>query len=579
MLRKILDIPPGARRLVVTLSSGSRKRRSELPGWRTSAHAIAWVSLSFLLFCLYATAVQTPANKFATSEAESETPKDTLGRDTPRGAVLGFLAAARRGNSQVAALYLQTPLRGASSETLAEELAAVLDRRLPARLTQLSDKPEGSLSDPLLPNQDLVGTIETDGGNLDIVVERVDRGKGGKVWLFSKKTLDAIPDVFQELSTPAVDKVLPKFLVERRLATIPLFEWLAVFVGVPLLYLLTGLLSWVLGFVIGAIRRRLRKDLNLKNPQVLPRAVRLLLVARAIRWLKTVVGLSLLARQFWSTVALMMAVLACMWLLTLVNSWGERYLAKRRQRRSGSASVLRLIRRVMDGVVLFSGLLFILYHFGINPTAALAGAGVGGIAVALAAQKTLENVVAGVSLIADQAVRVGDTLKLGDMIGTVEDVGLRSTRIRTTDRTMVSVPNGQIANMSVETLSARDNFWFHPVVGLRYETGADQLRIITSRIHKLLDEHPSSDSSSVRVRFIRLGAFSLDIEVVAYFFARDWNHFLEIQEELLLHVMEIVHGEGAEIAFPSQTMYIAGNSSDDHSKLRSAHSAGGKLAS
>lgn len=565
------------RRRILTLQSASQ--RGITPGWRISARAIGSVSLCVLLLCLYASALQGLGGKSAPSESESESPKDTLGRDTPRGAVLGFLAAARRGNSQLAALYLQTPLRGESAETLGEELATVLDRRLPARLTQLSDKPEGSLSDPLLPDEDLVGTIQTDDGKLDIVVERVDRGKGGKVWLFSAKTLDAIPDVYQELGAPAVEKVLPKFLVERRLGTIPLFEWLAVFVGVPLLYLFTGLLSWVLGLVIGTVRRRLRKDPSLKNPQVLPRAVRLLLVAGAIRWLLASVGLSLLARQFWSTVALMMAVLACMWLLMLVNSWGERYAAKRRQERSGSASVLRLIRRVVDGVILFAGLLFILYHFGINPTAALAGAGVGGIAVALAAQKTLENVVAGISLIADQAVGVGDTLKLGEMVGTVEDVGLRSTRIRTADRTMVSVPNGQIANMSVETLSARDNFWFHPVVGLRYETGAEQLRIIISRIHKLLDEHSNSDSPSVRVRFIRLGAFSLDIEIVAYFFARDWNHFLEIQQELLLNIMEIVHDEGAEIAYPSQTMYIAGNGSDEHPKLRSAQSASGKLAS
>ena len=131
---------------------------------------------------------------------------------------------------------------------------------------------------------------------------------------------------------------------------------------------------------------------------------------------------------------------------------------------------MRVLRRVIDVLVLFAGLLFTFYHFGVDPTAALAGLGVGGIAVALAAQKTLENVVGGISLIADQAVRVGDTLKLGDILGTVEDVGLRSIRIRTLDRTIVSVPNGQIATMSIEILSARDKFWFHPLVSLRLDT-------------------------------------------------------------------------------------------------------------
>jgi MscS family membrane protein len=229
---------------------------------------------------------------------------------------------------------------------------------------------------------------------------------------------------------------------------------------------------------------------------------------------------------------------------------------------SGSAAILRLGRRLIDGLILFAGLLFTLYHFGINPTAALTGLGVGGIAVALAAQKTLENVIAGISLIADQAVHIGDALKVGDTVGTVEEVGLRSTRIRTVDRTVVCVPNGQIANMSLETFSARDRFWFHPVVGLRYETTPLQMRSVTTEVHKLLTAHPSLDSSSVRARFIRLGASSLDIEIFAYLFARDWNHFLEIQEDLLLRVMEIIEQAGAEIALPSHTTYLAAHSSD-----------------
>ena len=196
-----------------------------------------------------------------------------------------------------------------------------------------------------------------------------------------------------------------------------------------------------------------------------------------------------------------------------------------------------------------------------NPrSAALAGLGVGGIAVALAAQKTLENVIAGVSLIADQAVHVGDFLKLGEISGTVEDVGLRSTRIRTLDRTVVSVPNGQIANMSLEIFSARDKFWFHPLVSLRYETTPVQVGSIVTGIRELLIAHSRLDSQSVRVNFLRLSTFSLDVDIFAYVFARDWVEFLDIQEELLLSVMDIVKQAGAEIAFPSQTMYLAAHS-------------------
>jgi MscS family membrane protein len=532
------------------------------------------VAVFLLLLLSSSTGAQVATPKAPAAEAQPEIPKDTLGRNTPRGAVLGFLSAARKGNAEISVLYLNTPLRGEQAEELAHQLAIVLNRRLPARLNSLSDKPEGSIPDPLRPDEDLVGTIPTANGDLDILVERVDRGKLGKIWLFSRKTLQTIPDVFPELTMSTVDKILPEFLVKNRLAEIPIFEWLALFVGMPFLYLLTGLVDRFLGLVVWAFRRHLLRNTNQQNSRILPPPLRLLLVALTIRWLLSAVGLPLLARQFWSTMALIISIAACVWLLILVNGWGERYLVERRPGLSGSAAVLRLIRRVIDGVILFTGLLFTLYHFGINPAAALTGLGVGGIAVALAAQKTLENVIAGISLIADQVVHVGDTLKVSDIVGTVEDIGLRSTRIRTPDRTLVCVPNGQIANMSLENFTARDRFWFHPMVGLRYETTPLQMRSVTAEVHKLLTTHPSFDASSVRVRFLRLGASSLDVEIFAYLYARDWNHFLEIQEDLLLRLMETIQQAGAEIAFPSQTTYLAAHPSDGLSLK--VHDSGGR---
>lgn len=495
-------------------------------------------------------------------EAAPAPAKDTLGRGTPRGTVLGLLLAARKGNAELAALYLNTPLRGAEAGVLASQLAAVIDRRLPARLNEISDKPEGSRQDPLNPDEDLVGVIQTANGTLDILVERVDRGKAGKVWLFSRETLASIPDAFQEVSESALERFLPGFLVTTRVADIPLFELVALFVGMPLLYWLTGLLNRILSMAAGALRRRLLRNAELANPQIFRPPIRLLLLALIIRSMVSNFPLPLLARQFWSTMALMLVVVACMWLLMLLNSSGERYIVRHRYGSSGSASVLHLARRMLDGLFLFIGLLFTLHHFGINLTATLAGLGVGGIAVALAAQKTLENVIAGVSLIIDHAVRVGDSLNFGDVQGTVVEVGLRSTRIRTVDRTIVSFPNGQIANMRLETLSARDMFLFHPVIGLRYKTSPEELRSVMAEIHSLLSTHAATDTGSVRVRFVRFGASSLDVDIFAYVFARDWNSFLEIQEDLLLRVMDIVHKAGVGMAFPSQTLYLAIDASD-----------------
>ena len=221
-----------------------------------------------------------------------------------------------------------------------------------------------------------------------------------------------------------------------------------------------------------------------------------------------------------------------MWLLILLNARVEEYISRRLQARNlaGTTSALRLACRTIDGLIVFAGVLVTLYLFGVKPTAALAGLGVGGIGVAFAAQKTLENVIGGISIIFNRAIRVGDTLKVGEILGTVDDLGLRSTRIRTLDRTMVSVPNGQIANLSLENLSARDRFWFHPILRLGYATTSEQMTAVLEGIRSLLGETRLVDPMSVRVRFVNLGTSSLEVEIFAYILARNWNQFLEIRE-------------------------------------------------
>jgi MscS family membrane protein len=347
-------------------------------------------------------------------------------------------------------------------------------------------------------------------------------------------------------------------MFEWHVGSVRLFEWAAILLSLGLLYVGTVVLNYALTALVAVGRRVLRRETGDRKGSVLPFPVRLLLMALAGRWLFATLPVSLMVREFLSTTVALVAIVTMAWLLVLANGVLERAVCRRIPRANVAAgvSVVRVGRRLLDLLVIFAAILAALRRFGVNPTPVLAGLGVGGIAIALAAQKTLENVIAGASLIFDQALRVGDSLKLGDIQGTVDHIGLRSTRIRTLDRTIVSVPNGQVANMSLEIMSSRDRFWFHPTVGLRYETSGDQLQVILNGIRSLLAAHPGVEDDSIRVRFVRLGAFSLDIEVFAYVFAPDWTGFLELQEQLLLQILDVVSGAGASIAFPSQTMYV-----------------------
>ena len=517
-----------------------------------------WSLSLVLLFCVPAWAqLGTPAPP--SPAAQLELPKDALGRPPPQGTVLGFLIAARKGDNELAARYLNTSLRGEKAAELAHQLFTVLNRRLPPRLNQLSDKPEGSLADPLEPEQELVGTVSSDSRKLDIFVERIDRGKSASVWLFSRKTLDSIPDLYAEINVVPVESVLPEVLVNARLMGVPLFEWLAVLVGMPLFYFLTVLLSRFLQRLAGRLSQRLHRKSDLPLPEIVPKPVRLLLLAWAIHSWSSSVSLPLLARQFWAGTATVITIAAIVWLMILFVSWVEAYFSRsfRNRNLTGAASMLRLGRWCVHVLIIFAGLLVALSYFGVNPVGELAGLGVGGIAVALAAQKTLENVLGGVSLVLDQAVRVGDTLKVDDTVGTVVEVGLRSIRIRTLDRTLVSVPNGQIATMRIENLSARDKFWFHPVLHLRYDTSSPQMQALLDGVRSLLAESSHVEPHSIRVRFLRFADSSLDVEIFAYVLARDWSQFLEIQEGLQFHMMKCIESTGVRIALPSPNIYLS----------------------
>ena len=524
-----------------------------------------------LVFCLPVLAqhglpLTVPVPAAVTSPPES--PKDALGRTTPRGTVLGFLNAARGGNDELAVRYLDTRLTGKAATTLAQQLYTVLDRRLPARVVLPSDNPEGSLTNLLNPDKELVGTISSNHGNVDILLERVNRPNAGLVWLFSSETLELIPDLYEESNAVSVDNVLPGFLVNTRFAGVVLFEWLAVFVGMPLIYFLTVLLNRVLSPVAGLLRRRLYKKPDLPNPEILPVPIRLLLLAAVIHWMVSEVSLPLLARQFWLTTASILIIAACVWLLVLFNSWTERYLHRvfRNRRILGTTSMLRLARRLGDLFAVFGGIVAILYTLGVNPTAELAGIGVGGIAVALAAQKTLENVIGGISIIFDRALRVGDTIKMGNTQGTVDDIGLRSTRIRTLDRTLISVPNGQIATMTLEDISSRDKFWLHSILALSYGTTSPQMQTVLESIRGVLKGSPPIEADSARVRLLRFGPSSLDVEVSAYVLAGDWNQFLEIQEGLLLRILESIESAGVQMALPLQTLVGIPSTTDEIAK-------------
>jgi MscS family membrane protein len=206
-------------------------------------------------------------------------------------------------------------------------------------------------------------------------------------------------------------------------------------------------------------------------------------------------------------------------------------------------------------LIFLFAILSVLSVWGYNTSTILAGLGVGGLAVALAAQKTIENLFGGISVIGDRPVLVGDVCRFGDRTGTIIHIGLRSTRIRTPDRTIVSVPNSQFASMTLENISGRDKIWFHPTLNLRRDTTSDQLLKVLSSLNEILRGHPKVETGALPVRFVGVGSYSLDIEVVAYVTTADYDEFLALQQELLLKMLQGVEQAGTALAVPLQESF------------------------
>jgi MscS family membrane protein len=489
--------------------------------------------------------------------AEPPEPQDALRRNTPRGAVLGFLTAAYDNDFEVAAQYLNTRLHGTEAESLAKELFYVLDRRLPAKLNNLSNDPNGSLSDPLDSRRELVGTVASKHGKIDIYLERVGRPNATQIWLFSRQTLVQIPDLYDEVNAVAVENVLPEFLL-RRILGFTLVGWLFFPIGLPALYLVLGLLNRLLGRVVGYAIRHWAKRPDQPDPSIIPRPARLLIISAFIYSGLQMYNVSLVARAAASITGMVLFIVALVWFAILFNGRCETYLRKRLERQGKLVSivVLRPTRRIIDLLIVVAGVMVALSHFGINPSAALAGLGVGGIAVALAAQKTLENVIGGASLIMDDAVRLGDYLKVGDVEGTVEEIGLRSTRVRTMSRTLVTIPNGQMAILMLENFSARDRFWFRHILRLECETAPSSLNSVLDDVRNVLNRDRRVLPDSVRVRFLGFSESSLNLEVFAYVLAGDMPQFLEIQEALLIAIREVITQNGVQYAYPVHTIHF-----------------------
>jgi MscS family membrane protein len=485
-------------------------------------------------------------------------PADYKGRDTPQGTVLGFLQAAQSGKYKEASQYLQLSKhdRATEGEEKVRQLQELMDKAFVGRVGAISHDPEGSEQPGIPKDHEQIGVFRINGNETDVDLVRVSEPTGSAIWLFSTKTLNNLQDLSSQIEDSAIEAELPRVFVNARIFNTPLWRLIVFLLLIPLSF---GLAWGIVRLGRSGLRIWLRLRHQPSSEDNSASGPAMLILAVAFHWSGIhLLGIPLLLLVYYQRLCAILLIAGLGWLVfPIITRWGDRArLRAIKQSEGSSGAIILLGQRALKAIVVLVCLLAILSIIGFDMTTAVAALGIGSVAVAFAAQKTLENLLGGVSIVADQVISVGEFCRINEHEGTVIDISLRSTRIRTLQGTILSVPNGQLANMDLENISRRNMSLFQTTIELRQDTPADKLRALITEIRNVLRNHPKVKPALVRVHFAQFGRASIELTINCRIETKALDEFLEIRESLLLQITDLLHKAGVQLAVLPSMLHL-----------------------
>jgi len=521
---------------------------------------VALAILTFLVSAAYSSAQLPASSASQPTNAAPATPVDLLGRETPRKTILGFLKFSQTEDYETAARYLQPPHQNSNMAQLAKEFQA-LQGNFEGDIGLLSDDPNGKVEPGLPPGQVRVGALVVGGTNVDVILVRVDDPTSGKIWLVSKETVAIIPQLYAQMESEAptlFDRIVPATLARRQLLGMSEAKWLGWLLSFPISWLLTwsaALLFSAPAWIASKLRQRPFRPVWKARIGLPLQCIVAILIHGLFVYL---LAPPLLYRLYYARFLAALLVGCFLWLVSRITDQAYEHVVNRmRAQKNGGEAIVILMQRLNHIVATIVAFVATLAIFGVNVKTTLAGLGIGGLAIALAAQKSLENLIGGVSLLMDKAVRVGDPCQIGDQLGTVEDIGLRSLKLRTQDQNLSVIPNGSLAQMQFQNMARRSKLLISQTFSLRIETRAEQLRLVLDGVQSVLNQHPTIERETSRVRVTSFAGAAFQVELFAYVKTGDWTKFTEIRQDVILKIAELVEASGTGFAGPTQLAYLS----------------------
>ncbi|MEM1142549.1 MAG: mechanosensitive ion channel domain-containing protein [Pseudomonadota bacterium] len=476
---------------------------------------------------------------------------------TPLQLAVLLLDAAERKDLDRAAEFLD--LRYLSDEAaqwdkrnLYGALRIVWEQQNLVDVTDLSDRPEGDLDDNLPAYRDLLGrVIKDDGEEVPIYLQRIPDGSGGKIWKISNASVARIPELWADLGYGPIAVWLQRHLPSGKYAG--LYAWQLI--AGTLFLILSWFASRLIAFVCLRLLLSIPNSLSQEWPGFCRGPLRWFLFLVIFRALMDQLALTLAARVYLNSSGVDYVAFSILLLgvISLIRDYNIRRLERADNRQY--VALLKPFTTIVKFFVLLAVALVWADRAGYNMSTIIAGLGVGSLAVALAAQKTLENVIGAVTLYTARPVNPGDLCRFGDVVGVVEEIGLRSTLIRTLNRTMLAVPNSVFASVEVENFSYRDRIRYFRNIELQM-TSADQLRVILGRLRELFLTHEDVLQESVSIRLEKIAAATAVIRIDASISTVDFQRYLAVAEDLNLRMIDHVHKAGAVFSGPGQVLQV-----------------------
>lgn len=484
-------------------------------------------------------------------------PYDEYNRTTPRGSVIGLANALKENDYSTATQFIDLrnlpfTIGEEDGPDLARKLKVVAIRTMLLDYESLSSDPKGHNDDGLPSFRDRVTTIKTREGPVDILIQRVPRGDGVYVWKISNATIAMVPKLNEEFGYGIIGDRLSTIFPHRVFMGFELWQLLMMVV----LFVCCYLVALVVTKVLLWLRERAVAGSKGKLKRFIAGPLRLLILVLLFRASFELIAPSLTARALFEAKTFL--VIAVTWFsMGVVDMLIWRFSQRMTQNGQQDAVVLlKPAGTALKITLVFIALIVWLDNLGYEVTTLVAGLGVGGVAVAFAAQRSIENLIGSIIIYTSQPVRVGDFCRYGTVYGAVEEIGLRSTALRTPERTLVHIPNARFSSDEIENLTQRDKILYRCRLRLSYETTPSQIRNVLEKIRALLKSHEFIDDENSRVRFIEFAEYAQELELFSYIKTTDYLEFLEWREDLNLKILDLLEEAGVKLVIPSSTTFL-----------------------